>query len=54
MELKKEGHNLDKFVNYISEKITELSDMGKKLIEEYPHIIYLYTPEEVLKVLKKL
>lgn len=44
MELKKEGYNLDKFVNYISEKITDLSDMGKKLIEEHPpHYIFIYS-----------
>ena len=44
MLFRSEGYNLDKFVNYISEKITDLSDMGKKLIEEYPpHYIFIYS-----------
>ncbi len=43
-ELKTEGYFIDKFVNYNSEKITELNSENKKLIEKYPpNLIFIYS-----------
>lgn len=44
LELKQEGFNIEKIVNYFSEKITELNDENKKIIENYPpNIIFVYS-----------
>ncbi len=43
-DLKNEGFNVEKIVNYYSEKITELNDENKRLIKEYPpDIIFVYS-----------
>ena len=43
-ELKKEGLNIIKIVNYKSEKITDLNDQNKKIITNHsPDIIFVYS-----------
>ena len=44
VELKKEGLNIKKFINYFSEKITELNVENKKIIESHPpDTIFVYS-----------
>ena len=44
LELKKEGFKIIKIVNYLSEKIIELNDENKKIIEKNPpDIIFVYS-----------
>ena len=44
VELKKEGYDIKKIINYSSEKITELSDENKKIIENnVPDLIFIYS-----------
>jgi len=43
-ELKKEGLKIEKIVNYLSEKIVDLNDENKKIIESYPaDIVFVYS-----------
>ena len=42
-ELNKEGFNIKKIINYSSQKITNLNDENKRLIEKYPpDLIFLF------------
>tara|TARA_Y200000002_G_scaffold165484_1_gene136459 strand:- start:894 stop:1586 length:693 start_codon:yes stop_codon:yes gene_type:complete len=44
LELKKEGLNINKIVNYKSEKITDLNDQNKRIITSHsPDIIFVYS-----------
>ncbi len=44
IELRNEGLNITKIVNYLSEKITDLNDENKKIIESYPpDTIFVYS-----------
>ena len=44
IELKKEGLKIKKIINYHSEKIVDLSDQNKKIIENYPpNVIFVYS-----------
>ena len=44
IELKKEGFNIKKIINYSSEVINDLNNENKKLIENYPpDLIYIYS-----------
>jgi|TARA_A100001011_G_C14223781_1_gene805653 uroporphyrinogen-III synthase len=44
LDLEKEGFKIKKIINYFSEKITELNDENRKIIENYPpNIIYVYS-----------
>jgi len=44
MELKREGHQIDKIINYTSEKITDLNEENNKIISRYPpDIIFIYS-----------
>ena len=44
LELKKEGFIIDKFINYKSEKITDLNDKNKEIITNHsPDIIFIYS-----------
>ena len=43
-ELSKEGHKVDKIVNYKSKKISNINDANVKLIENYPpNLIFVYS-----------
>ena len=43
-ELKREGFIIDKFINYKSEKITDLNDKNKEIITNHsPDIIFVYS-----------
>ena len=44
LELIKEGYNIDKIINYTSEKITDLNVENKKIIDNHPpDIIFVYS-----------
>ena len=44
LDLKKEGYNVKKIINYSAEKIIELSDENKKIIEKnIPDLIFIYS-----------
>ena len=44
LELKKEGLKIEKIVNYFSEKIVDLNDENKKIIESYPaDMVFVYS-----------
>ena len=44
LELKREGFIIDKFINYKSEKITDLNDKNKEIITNHsPDIIFVYS-----------
>ena len=44
IELKQEGHQIDKIINYTSEKITDLNEENNKIITNYPpDIILIYS-----------
>ena len=52
-ELKKDGISIYKIVNYFSEKITDLNDQNKKIIESYPpDIIFVYSARSALSFLE--
>ena len=52
-ELKKDGININKIVNYFSEKINDLNDQNKKIIESYPpDIIFVYSARSALSFLE--
>ncbi len=43
-ELNKEGLNIEKIINYTSEKITDLNEENKKILNNYPpDIIFVYS-----------
>ncbi len=44
LELKKEGFNVEKIINYTSEKITDLNAENKKIVSSHPpDIIFVYS-----------
>ena len=44
IELKKEGIKIEKIINYVSEKITDLNEHNKKIIKNHPpDIIFVYS-----------
>ena len=44
LELKREGFKINKFINYRSEKITDLNDKNKEIIVNHsPDIIFIYS-----------
>ena len=52
-ELKKDGISIYKIVNYFSEKITDLNDQNKKIIESHPpDIIFVYSARSALSFLQ--
>ena len=56
-ELKREGHQIDKIINYTSEKITELNEENNKIIKNHPpDIIFIYSKrsaESFIEIVKK-
>jgi len=56
-ELKNEGLQIDKIINYTSEKITDLNEENNKIITSYPpDIIYIYSKrsaESFVEIVKK-
>ena len=56
-ELKQEGHQVDKIINYTSEKITDLNEENNKIIKNPPpDIIYIYSKrsaESFVEIVKK-
>jgi len=57
IELKNEGFQVDKIVNYTSEKITELNEENNKIIKNHPpDIIFIYSKrsaESFIEIVKK-
>jgi len=56
-ELKREGHQVDKIINYTSEKITGLNEENNKIIKNHPpDIIFIYSKrsaESFVEIVKK-
>ncbi len=56
LDLKKEGLKIDKFVNYMSEKISHLNLENKKILESHPpDIIFVYSSrsaESFIEIIK--
>ena len=56
-ELKKEGFQVDKIINYTSEKITDLNEENNKIINNHPpDIIFIYSKrsaESFIEIVKK-
>ena len=56
-ELKKEGFQIDKIINYTSEKITDLNEENNKIITHHPpDIIFIYSKrsaESFVEIVKK-
>ena len=56
-ELKQEGHQIDKIINYTSEKITDLNEENNKIIKNHPpDIIFIYSKrsaESFIEIVKK-
>tara|TARA_B100001093_G_scaffold517803_1_gene600476 strand:+ start:4104 stop:4805 length:702 start_codon:yes stop_codon:yes gene_type:complete len=56
LELQKEGLKIKKFVNYLSEKITNLNEENKKIIENHPpDTIFVYSArsaESFIEIIK--
>jgi len=56
-ELKKEGFQVDKIINYTSEKITDLNEENNKIIKNHPpDIIFIYSKrsaESFIEIVKK-
>ena len=56
-ELKNEGFQVDKIINYTSEKITELNEENNKIIKNHPpDIIFIYSKrsaESFIEIIKK-
>jgi|TARA_B000000532_G_scaffold37543_1_gene26917 uroporphyrinogen-III synthase len=56
-ELKNEGFQVDKIINYTSEKITELNEENNKIIKNHPpDIIFIYSQrsaESFIEIVKK-
>ena len=57
MELKKEGFQVEKIINYTSEKITDLNEENNKIIKNHPpDIIFIYSKrsaESFIEIVKK-
>ena len=57
IELKREGLQIDKFINYTSEKITDLNEENNKIINNHPpDIIFIYSKrsaESFIDIVKK-
>ena len=57
MELKNEGFQVDKIINYTSKKITDLNEENNKIINNHPpDIIFIYSKrsaESFIKIVKK-
>jgi len=57
VELDQEGHQIDKIINYTSEKITDLNEENNKIIKNHPpDIIYIYSKrsaESFVEIVKK-
>jgi uroporphyrinogen-III synthase len=57
IELKNEGFQVDKIINYTSEKITDLNEENNKIIKNHPpDIIFIYSKrsaESFIKIVKK-
>ena len=57
MELRREGHQIDKIINYTSEKITDLNEENNKIIKNHPpDIIFIYSKrsaESFIEIVKK-
>ena len=57
IELKKDGFQVDKIINYTSEKITDLNEENNKIINNHPpDIIFIYSKrsaESFIKIVKK-
>ena len=53
LELNKEGIKIDKFINYFSEKITDLNEENKKIVENHPpDIIFVYSARSALSFIE--
>ena len=53
LELKKEGVNIQKIVNYFSQKITNLNEEIKKIVESHPpDIIFVYSVRSALSFIE--
>ena len=53
LELKKEGIKIDKIINYSSEKITDLNEENKKIVESHPpDIIFVYSARSALSFIE--
>ena len=53
LELKKEGIKIDKIINYSSEKITDLNEDNKKIVESHPpDIIFVYSARSALSFIE--
>ena len=53
LELKKDGIIINKIVNYFSEKITDLNEQNKKIIESFPpDIIFVYSARSALSFIE--
>ena len=57
VELKQEGHQIDKIINYTSEKITDLNEENNKILNNHPpDIIFIYSKrsaESFIEIVKK-
>ena len=57
VELKNDGFQIDKIINYTSEKITELNEANNKIINDHPpDIIFIYSKrsaESFIEIVKK-
>ena len=57
IELKQEGYQIDKIINYTSEKITDLNEENNKIIKKHPpDIIFIYSKrsaESFVEIVKK-
>ena len=57
LELKNEGFQIDKIINYTSEKIEDLNDENNKIIKNHPpDIIFIYSKrsaESFIEIVKK-
>jgi uroporphyrinogen-III synthase len=57
IELKNDGFQIDKIINYTSEKITDLNEENNKIINNYPpDIIFIYSKrsaESFIEIVKK-
>ena len=57
LELKNEGYQVDKIINYTSEKITNLNEENNKIINNHPpDIIFIYSKrsaESFIEIVKK-
>jgi len=53
LDLKKEGMKIEKIVNYLSDKITDLNDANKKIIKNHPpDVIFVYSSRSAQSFIK--